>query len=297
MPSDLIEHDQSDPCAELQAQLAAYALGEIDADTDMLAHLAACPNCQRDLRAYVQVAWMLPYDAPEVGPPPALRERILAAVVESQPAAPPDLVPAAQPAPPATTRQVASPVPQRRIWRIPALWPAFAFAAVVLFALLGWNIALQNQVIAQAARLAAQRESWQTMIALLNDPAVQWYPVAGDTAKGHFWADPQNQVACLVAQGLPPLEPNQVYQVWLVRGTERTSGGVFEARNGNGWILIRSDEPMGSYDSVGVTIEPAGGSPRPTSPPVLRGALTTPHGQSSYERAGTLRLLMQIAQS
>src|SRR5689334_7394494 len=72
--------EPTDLCTDFQPQLAAYALGEVEADDELLIHLRACMGCQRDLRTYVQVARALPYDAPEATPPPELRERILAAV-------------------------------------------------------------------------------------------------------------------------------------------------------------------------------------------------------------------------
>src|SRR5690349_23785878 len=112
-----------DLCVDMQPRLAAYALGEAEADVDLLNHLAECPACQRDLRAYVQVARMLPCDAPDVAPPPGLRERILSAVAESAaPAAPDPLVP------PAAVREPirAAPAPAR--WRLPSFRPALAFA-------------------------------------------------------------------------------------------------------------------------------------------------------------------------
>lgn len=279
MPPDL-----TDPCADFQPQLAAYALGETDADTDMLAHLAGCPACQRDLRAYIQIARVLPYDAPDVAPSPGLRERILAAATaaEPAPAAPPPVIspPAARPAPSGPRR-----------WRMPALWPALAFAAAMVVVLLGWNLSLQNQLDAQTGQIAASRENWRTMIVLLNDPAVHWYPVGGDQAQGHFWANPRGDVACLVAQRLPALDRNQVYQVWLLRGTKRTSGGVFEARDGDGWILIRPGELMANYDAVGVTVEPRGGSAAPTGQTVLHGSLASAQEPSSSDRQGALSLL------
>jgi anti-sigma-K factor RskA len=257
--------DPTDPCAELQPQIAAYALGETEAAAELLEHLAECPACQRDLRAYVQVARMLPYDAPNVAPPPDLRARILSAVEESAAG-----IPAASP---------------------PVSPPESRLALVALVALLGWNITLQRQLRTQAAQIAASRANWQTMIVLLNDPAVRWYAVAGDTANGHFWATPQGKVACLVAQRLPAVRNDQVYQVWLVHGGEHTSGGVFEAREGNGWILIRSTEPLANYDFVGVTIEPRGGSAAPTSRPILQGEIAAAHTPTVADRQLLLSLI------
>src|SRR5262249_51897997 len=114
-----------------------------------------------------------------------------------------------------------------------AFWSAMAAAAALIVGLLGWNLALRQEVSTQASQIAFHRQSWQTMIVLLNDPALHWYQVAGGAAKGHFWTTPGGKDACLVIQGLPELADNQIYQVWLVRGGRPTPGGVFEEHGGN----------------------------------------------------------------
>lgn len=258
-------------CEELQPQLAAYALGEAEAEPAMLEHLANCPNCQRDLRAYLQVAQVLPYDAPEVAPPAALRQRILAA------ATPPP-----------------RPAPARRPRRIQAGWAAFACALALVVALLGWNISLRNELAAQETLIARSGQSWQLLIGLMNDPLVHWYTVSGDSARGHFWTTPSGQVGCLIAQNLPALAGDQTYQVWLERDREALSGGTFEEREGGGWIMIKEDQPLENYSAVRVTVEPRGGSATPTGRQVLYGKLVESHWpQSSADRQELLRLLPQ----
>jgi anti-sigma-K factor RskA len=78
----------------------------------------------------------------------------------------------------------------------------------------------------------------------------------------------------LVVDGLPSLDATQQYQLWLIRNGQRTSGGVFSAdEEGYGSLWISAPDPLISYDSFGVTIEPAGGSPGPTGERVLGGQL------------------------
>jgi hypothetical protein len=279
--------EPTDLCTDFQPELAAYALGEAEADDELLSHLAACPTCQRDLRAYVQVARMLPYDAPEVAPPPELRERVLAAVQTVAHPPPPNA-----PAEPV----VGDRQPRRLRWRLPSLHPAFAFMMVMAVALLGWNVMLQNRLGLLETQMGANRESWQTMIGLLNDPTLRWYSVMGDQASGHFWAAPQGRVACLVVQRLPPLAPDHVFQVWVSHGSKRMSGGVFEARDGDAWILIRADEPLASYDSIGVTVEPHGGSAAPTGPPIVEGHLNSARSPTAADRHRLVQTLQSIDQ-
>jgi|GEM_PF-1267104 len=295
MQSNLADQNPADPCAHIQAQLAAYALGEVDADIDILTHLSLCSGCQEDLRAYVQVAWMLAHEAPDAAPSPELRARILAAATAQI------ATPATVAEPPATTPEVSQrvrePLPpaatQSRSRGLFVRWPAFAFVALAFLALVGWNLVLQSQLSTQLSQVAEYRAGWQAMIVLLNDPAVQRYQMVGANANGRFWATPQSTIGCLVIQGLPKLDSDHKYQVWLIHGQEHTNGGVFDSFNGNAWILIRNDKPMSNYDAVDVTIETREGSAAPTSPPVLRGELNT--NSSASARQAPLPILRQAA--
>ena len=51
---------------------------------------------------------------------------------------------------------------------------------------------------------------------------------------------------------------------------ERTSGGTFTVdERGRSWVYIRSPQPLTNYKSIGITIEPAGGSHKPTGPKMM----------------------------
>jgi hypothetical protein len=294
--------EQSNQCDDIQPWLAAYALGDADDEAAARAHLSACPRCQRDLREYQLVASLLPYAAPEAIPAPELRERLIATIKrEAADAAPSGAAVSAHPPaaetetatavePSRSARAPAPATPPRRPRRPRSFWAAWAFAALAI-ALLGWNLALQRDLEQQNAQVALNRQNWQTMIGLLNDSTLRWYVLAGDAAHGHFWAVPQDQVACLIVQGLPALREGQVYQVWLIHGAERLSGGTFEAHDGNAWALVRTDEPMAEYSRVFVTVEPTGGSPAPQGPQVLSGALAVGMAPGSADRQELLGLL------
>jgi hypothetical protein len=270
-------------CDEIRARLAAHALGAEDLTDADHAHLAGCAECRVAYEGFQRVAAALPATAPDVAPPVALRGRILAALdAELQ-----------QDAPQVRRAPVApAPQPVQRPRRS-GVWAAFALAAVALVALLGWNVSLQQQIEAQRAQLANSRSNWHLMTALLNDADVRWYAVAGAEATGHLWANPQGEIACLVAQRLPALTAGQVYQVWLEEGGALVSGGTFEPRDGDGWVLIRADGPFADYAAVLVTIEARGGSRAPTGPPILQGALTQAGAPDALQRAEALRLISE----
>ncbi len=252
-------------CEAAQPLLAAFALGEELLDAPTRAHILHCPACKVTLTAYQGIAQILSFDAPEAIPPVELRARLLA-TVEAQVIQAPIAAPKNQAA-----------VAKRRVQRpIPRIWALWAGIAAMFVALLGWNISLQQQVDQLGAQVTASRTNWQTLVVLLNDPALQVQQIAGTSAHGTFWSTPTGQVACLMVEDLPVLTNEQVFQVWLQSNTGWVSGGTFASRNGRDWFMIRSKSQISTYSAIRVTAEPSGGSAAPSSPALLETNLT--HG-------------------
>jgi anti-sigma-K factor RskA len=56
-----------------------------------------------------------------------------------------------------------------------------------------------------------------------------------------------------------------VYQVWLIDDSGPKSAGILSVdENGQGVLIVTSDSPIGSFSTLGISIEPAGGSQQPT---------------------------------
>lgn len=222
--------------------LPAFALGCLDPDeNDQVAeHLRVCADCRAELRELEQVGAHLAYAASPAQPSEAVKKRLLA-----------------------TCR------PQRGYaWfenlfgRWPRLIPVTAMAACVLaviFAmssLMLWKNTDSGQQIAIADLRLVPLQGTETMPHAVGQLVV-------DTAGGQ---------GRLLVNALQPLAETLQYQLWLIRDGQRTSGGVFSvAQNGSADVLISSTRPFADYDSVGITIEPYGGSPRPTGQKVLGG--------------------------
>jgi len=93
-------------------------------------------------------------------------------------------------------------------------------------------------------------------------------------AQAQLVVDPDNQVALLVAIDMPQLPQGSVYQVLLIRGTEHETAETFRVdTEGEGVLLVHSEQPIDSFDAVGVSIEPEGGSVQRTGDVVVIGSL------------------------
>jgi anti-sigma-K factor RskA len=90
-----------------------------------------------------------------------------------------------------------------------------------------------------------------------------------------FYA-PKSKSALITVANLPALAPDQDYQVWLIKDGVPLPSSVFDTNvTGDGRLIVTSDEPFEAYQSVGVTVEPAGGRPTPNPDgPIFLGALS-----------------------
>jgi anti-sigma-K factor RskA len=244
-------------CQRIAELVPGYALGTLDVEEQLLveAHLAQCPACQSELEEYRSVVSRLAFAAELREPSPELRRRVLAGGV----APPIDL---------AEERQ------QRRgVWQRLVPLRGWAIAAL-LIGLLAWNATLQLQVARQQDRLGHQVEAI-ALLALDDQAGVQLEGTsAAPAARAQLVPDADRDGTTLVVRGLQDLPSGRVYQLWLIRPDgQRDSGGLFTVEHGMAVTYLRLPAPLDQYMAVGVTEEPAGGSPGPTGTKVLGGTL------------------------
>jgi anti-sigma-K factor RskA len=82
----------------------------------------------------------------------------------------------------------------------------------------------------------------------------------------------RNSVA-LVVWNLPELSDEQTYQIWLIEANEdRVSGGLFRPQADLPYTTqpVFVSQTISNFVGIGVTVEPAGGSEKPTGPRVFR---------------------------
>ena len=242
----------------------AYALDGLDGDERraFAAHLAGCATCRADVAAARAVAAQLPLALDDAEPSPALRARILGAIAEDRAA---DTAGASAPAP--------LPLPLGARRRLPQ---AYAVAAVLLLTLglglLGWNLSLQRQVREAAAERDQARAALAAERAQPRATVATWTlaPTGGQPGSGQVLYMREHQQAIVTISGLPPLQPGQVYQIWLIQNDRPEGAGVLQAPSGE--MAMQAD--MMRYQQIAITAEPGpNGSPQPTSQPLLAGTV------------------------
>ena len=241
-------------CHTIEAMLAGYALDALDLDESrrVEAHLETCPDCRKALADFQAVGDGLLFALPPQEPPARLRARLLKATI------------------PASTRTSDS-----LLWHgwQKRLLPISAMVTLVVLAVMNIGL-LQNtkRLLQKHESLVQQNQAYQTAFSLLTYPDTQVAVIEDEDLIGTFLFDPDDQVAVLTVRGLEALPAGQVYQLWLIEPDQtRVSGGIFQSEGGQGYstFVVQSPTRLDSFMGIGVTIEPAGGSPGPTGPRVL----------------------------
>jgi anti-sigma-K factor RskA len=231
--------------------LTAYALGALEPEE--IARVSALLEERPELRATLAelraTADRLPFGLPEAIPPADLRQRVLDHAIGR-----------ARSGPQSLPRNIAS---RARSW---VLALGGIAAAAVLVAAIGWA-----QLVGARAELASvQAELKQTQLQVVEAQKVI-ASLQGATGSAAI-LQTRGGEAVLVAQ-LPPLRPGRVYQLWRIQdGSSPASAGIFRV-NSQGYVTAAL--PPGQLPQVGETVavtdEPDGGSPGPTSDPLIVG--------------------------
>jgi anti-sigma-K factor RskA len=257
-------------CTPVEELIAAFSVGATNPEETALVQerLAQCPAAARDLAAYHRLAQALLATARPVAPPPELGQRLAAA-----------LAPETAPAMPRATA-----APRRRGWlagwRWSVVWNAAAVTAILLLMALNLYWIEQNTQLRQenerlvAVQLAQQQaeNALYVLLASASRPGIELPPAQENSpANAEVIWNPNLNIAMLYAKEFPVLEPDQVYQLWMTKDGERQSAGLFSVdQGGSGVLIFPINQPLDQLDSMGITTEPAGGSPGPTGPPVVR---------------------------
>ena len=246
----------------IEKLLPFYALDALtDEEREQVeAYLRAHPAARAQIEELTRTASALPYGLMTVEPSPRTKKALMARVA----------VEAGERAPKASQ-------PSRRVMRFESIFQALSLGAAIVAIL--WAVMLniqltrlQDQVSLLGDALVAQSNSLQEINSKLSQPTtspVVTVSLSGTTARPHahgqLIANPNSNSAVLVIAGLGPLEVGKTYQVWLIDGGGPQSAGLLTVdANGQGMLIVTSELTIGSFQSLGISVEPEGGSDQPT---------------------------------
>jgi len=228
--------------SDIHALSGAYAVDALDdvERADFERHLATCESCRAEVDSLREAAGLIAETA--TAPPPApLRDRVLADIGTVRPLAPPT-----------EPRRLAA---RRR--RLTAL--VAAAAAVVLIAVGGvvwhpWTDDPPQDQVTLADQVVSAPDVERVRTELDDGTVITAYRSA---SLGR---------AAITAPDLSPPPDGRVYELWLqdAAGDMRPAGLMDSAPPSVHLLQGRAATAQG----LGITVEPAGGSPAPTTDPI-----------------------------
>ncbi|NND03510.1 MAG: anti-sigma factor [Acidimicrobiia bacterium] len=223
--------------AELHDLVAAYALDALD-DAERAVfetHLDGCAQCAVELEVLAPAATELA-DGASITPPPHMRASVLDAVA-STPQAPPE---------PASVEVT------RRHFAIPRWMTGLVAAAVVVVALgvsgvFNGGVTLEDVSAAQDSATVS---------------------LDGEVGSARFVYSDLLDTGYFITANLPEVSDAETYQLWLIAEGAAVPAGTFRPSD-DGSVTFRVEGEIAAGKTLGMTIEPAGGSPAPTGEVLL----------------------------
>jgi anti-sigma-K factor RskA len=253
-------------CFEVNELAGAYATGALPPERvkEVERHLDGC-GVRQEFAALSAAAAALLLAVPEVTPPPELRSRVIAgdggaAAAGTEEARQPDSAGSEQ------ARLVRAPTepdtpaaPQPEEAEEPGRGPLLPIAG---------GLAKGVAAVARAARDATDRGP-----SAPEPPAAGLPPLSVHQSTAEALYDsrlveiPGERLAILTVYGLEPPPPDRTRQVWLTRNEATRSVG-FLPPTADSTVSLALDLPLRPGDELIVTIEPEGGSARPSGDPI-----------------------------
>jgi anti-sigma-K factor RskA len=231
----------------------AYALDAVD-DIERAAfdrHLAECETCSFEVAEYRETVGRLAEGAWSV-PPPGMRQQVLSRA--------------------AATRQLSPSTPRRGGASPVTRWRRLAAAAAVVgvlgagAAVTTYSVQEQRLGAERVATAAAQQQAARIQQVLAApDASLRASDMAGGGRVTLVVSDSVNAGVVVLADAPPPGSA-RAYQLWVLNAATPTSVGLLAPGQSQATTLI---EGVRGRDAFAVSLEPAGGSPQPTTTPLV----------------------------
>lgn len=242
---------------------AGYAFGTLTPEevATYEAFLAGSAAARDVAESFESTSVILGMDAPPVSPSPQLKSDLMALIADTPQHAPLDSASvieiSALPTLGASARKA-----KARWSRTPMRVLAGAAAAAALFAagtLVGLNVEGNNNSQLQQASELAQINS-------APDAQRASAEVTGGGTATLVWSESVGKSAILI-NDLSELPSDKTYELWYIRDDVAHPAGTMDASTATTWRVLDGAKSAG--DTVGVTVEPRGGSEQPTTAPIV----------------------------
>ncbi|MEC5168972.1 anti-sigma factor [Glaciihabitans sp. GrIS 2.15] len=274
---------------ELHLLSGAYALNALEGEEKnrFEAYLLTSEELRAEVDSLSDTAVSIGLATEPVSPPADLKTRLMAQIAITPQLAPlpvarPTLTAMSAASPEAITTQLSSTqggaaedirtaslgAPSRATARAAARWYTrpivilvAAAAAVTLFVggnILGLSAADESQQQAAAvSAIVSAKDSQQAKAA-----------VAGGGTATFVWSVGLRQSAVVIDK-LPKLAGDKTYELWYIdKGSHAISAGTFSAASSGTTVSVLAGA-MSAGDTFGITVEPSGGSKKPTTAPIV----------------------------
>jgi anti-sigma-K factor RskA len=247
---------------ELHLLTGSYALDALTDDerADFEEHLARCPSCAEEVRGLRETAARLAM-ATAVTSPPEMRSRVLATARRTRQLPPPG-------------RHLLAKAGQRTgLRRLSPSRAGLTAGILTLAAAVAFLLVTQSSTSQQLQRARASNNAIVTVLTA-PDARIESVPATvGGTVTAVMSV--REHEAVITTTNVPSLSATRVYQLWVMTpaGAARSAGLLAVTSAGLTAPVLAAGVLPG--DRLGITVEPAGGSTRPTTTPVVIMPVTT----------------------
>ena len=232
--------------AEMNDLYELYVLGTLEPveAAEIEEHIGTrCEYCLQHLQDALTVTAAMNGLAESQSPPNRLRQRVLASV---------------------------KPEKRSSNWMFAVAGLSAACAALIVFAI--WSAGNVNRYRAQVTDLETQRNELRSAVEILSrsETRTVQFGRAGNQPHGRVFVNPR-QGLVFVGSQLPQLASDRTFQLWLIPATgSPESVGLFRPNAAGNFVNVRTTPvDTARFQAVAVSVEPPGGSPAPTTKPVL----------------------------
>lgn len=264
-----LQHD------DLHTLTGSYAVDALPPDEldEFERHLTHCGSCASEVRGLRETAARLALAVAEQ-PPAQMRAQVLAAAERTR-----QLPPITSDRPsrgaPRSIRSARSARAARRVWipRISVVAAAASVALAVVFGISQSNT--QSRLSSLENQLSAARVHNQQVDSVLAQDDLRL--VSNKTSVGGSVSaivSPSVARLVVVTSGLPALPAGKVYELWLLGPSVAQPSGLLTTAEHGRTVPVVATGYVKGY-KLGITVEPAGGTLKPTTTPIVAMPLST----------------------